>query len=105
MANTQPAVLDDLDREVLNAVQWDFPLEPRPFAVLAERLGLDEPTVRARVRKVKEADVLRQLSAINETLALEPETILPPLEARMPSEPAPAPGAPVIVIGPPPDEI
>jgi len=62
--------LDDLDRELLNAVQWDFPLEARPFAVLAERLGVDEPTVRARVAKVKESGVLRQLSAIFDTRAL-----------------------------------
>lgn len=62
--------LDDLDRELLNAVQWDFPLEPRPFAVLGERLGLDEPEVRARVERVKEAGVLRQLSAIFDTRAL-----------------------------------
>jgi len=62
--------LDDLDRELLNAVQWDFPLDARPFAVLAERLGLDEPAVRERVTKVKDAGVLRQLSAIFDTRAL-----------------------------------
>ena len=58
------AELDDLDRELLNAVQWDFPLDTRPFATLAGRLGVDEPTVRARVAKVKAAGVLRQLSAL-----------------------------------------
>ena len=31
--------LEALDRELLNAVQWDFPLEPRPYAALGERLG------------------------------------------------------------------
>ena len=62
--------LDDLDRELLNAVQWDFPLVARPFAVLAERLGIKEPEVRARVAKVKESGVLRQLSAIFDTRAL-----------------------------------
>ena len=62
--------LDDLDRELLNAVQWDFPLEPRPFAVLAERLGVAEEIVRERVQKVKDAQVLRQLSAIFDTRAL-----------------------------------
>jgi DNA-binding Lrp family transcriptional regulator len=66
----RPDDLDDLDRELLNAVQWDFPLEARPFAVLADRLGIDEPSVRARVAKVKEAGVLRQLSAIFDTRAL-----------------------------------
>lgn len=62
--------LDELDRELLNAVQWDFPLEARPFAVLAERLGISEPDVRARVDDVKAAGVLRQLSAIFDTRAL-----------------------------------
>jgi DNA-binding Lrp family transcriptional regulator len=67
---TEADEMDDLDRELLNAVQWDFPLDPRPFATLADRLGLDEPTVRARVAKVKAAGVLRQLSAIFDTRAL-----------------------------------
>src|SRR5438876_5345925 len=62
--------LEELDRELLNAVQWDFPLEPRPFAALGERLGLDERAVRARVARVKELGVLRQLSAIFDTRAL-----------------------------------
>jgi DNA-binding Lrp family transcriptional regulator len=62
--------LDDLDRELLNAVQWDFPLDPRPFAVLGERLGISEPDVRKRVDHVKETGVLRQLSAIFDTRAL-----------------------------------
>ena len=45
--------LDDVDRELLNAVQWDFPLEPRPFAVLGERLGITEAEVRERIAKVE----------------------------------------------------
>src|ERR1039457_4231658 len=62
--------LTDVDRELLNAVQWDFPLEPRPFAALGERLGLSELEVRERIGAVKEAGVLRQLSAIFDTRAL-----------------------------------
>jgi DNA-binding Lrp family transcriptional regulator len=69
-ATSSDRALDDLDRELLNAVQWDFPLEPQPFAVLADRLGTDEPTIRERVAKVKDAGVLRQLSAIFDTRAL-----------------------------------
>jgi DNA-binding Lrp family transcriptional regulator len=62
--------LEDLDRELLNAVQWDFPLTERPYAALAERLGVDEPALRDRVARLKEAGVLRQLSAIFDTRAL-----------------------------------
>src|SRR5256885_1231379 len=62
--------LEDADRELLNAVQWDFRLEPRPYAVLGERLDSEEAEVRARVARVKELGVLRQLSAIFDTRAL-----------------------------------
>jgi DNA-binding Lrp family transcriptional regulator len=62
--------LDDVDRELLNAVQWDFPLDARPYAVLGERLGISEPEVRDRVAKLKDTGVLRQLSAIFDTRAL-----------------------------------
>src|SRR3954467_14410699 len=62
--------LDDVDKELLNALQWDFPVVARPFAAIAERLGLTEPDVRARVQAVKDTGVLRQLSAIFDTRAL-----------------------------------
>ena len=65
-----PDALSDLDRELLNAVQWDFPLDARPFAVLAERLGISEPEVRDRIGAVKQLGILRQLSAIFDTRAL-----------------------------------
>ena len=42
--------LEDLDRELLNAVQWDFPLDPRPYAALGERLGIAEDEVRGTRR-------------------------------------------------------
>jgi len=62
--------LDDLDRALLNALQWDFPVDPRPYATLAERLGTTEDDVCTRVIRVKEQGVLRQLSAIFDTRAL-----------------------------------
>ena len=62
--------LDDLDRALLNALQWDFPVDPRPYATLAERLGTTEDDVCARVTRVKEQGILRQLSAIFDTRAL-----------------------------------
>jgi DNA-binding Lrp family transcriptional regulator len=62
--------LDDVDRELLNALQWDFPVVERPFAALGERLSLSETDVRARVARLKELGVLRQLSAIFDTRAL-----------------------------------
>lgn len=62
--------LSELDRDLLNAVQWDFPLDPEPFRVLGDRLGIPEAEVRERILAVKAAGVLRQLSAIFDTRAL-----------------------------------
>jgi DNA-binding Lrp family transcriptional regulator len=66
----ETAELHEDDRALLNAVQWDFPLESRPYAALAERLGTGEKDLLARVARVKEMGVLRQLSAIFDTRAL-----------------------------------
>jgi DNA-binding Lrp family transcriptional regulator len=60
----------ELDAELLNAVQWSFPLDATPYATLAERLGVDEATVIDELRAAKDAGVLRQLSAIFDTRAL-----------------------------------
>lgn len=62
--------LHDLDRELLNAVQWNFPLAERPYAALADRLGVTERAIRDRVAHLKDVAVLRQLSAIFDTRAL-----------------------------------
>ncbi len=60
----------DLDAELLNAVQWSFPLDATPYATLAERLGTTEEQVLTELRAAKDAGVLRQLSAIFDTRAL-----------------------------------
>ena len=67
MAETE---LTEIDRELLNALQWDFPLTKRPFLDLGERLGISEDEVLERVGHVKREGVLRQLSAIFDTRAL-----------------------------------
>jgi DNA-binding Lrp family transcriptional regulator len=62
--------LTDLDADLLNAVQWSFPLTATPFADLGDRLGRTEPEIIAALRAAKDAGVLRQLSAIFDTRAL-----------------------------------
>ena len=69
-SDSAPLVLSDLDRNLLNALQWDFPIVARPFAAIAERLGVEESVVLERVSAVKEIGVLRQMSAIFDTRAL-----------------------------------
>lgn len=58
------APMDDRDKELLNALQWDFPLVPRPFQAVGKRLGLDEGAVLARIERLRGDCVIRQISAI-----------------------------------------
>jgi DNA-binding Lrp family transcriptional regulator len=56
--------MDKVDRRLLNQLQSDFPLVPRPFAVLGDRLGIDEGEVLERACRLREAGVIRHLGAI-----------------------------------------
>ena len=42
--------MDDIDREIINRYQGDFPVVDRPFQVLGEALGIDESEVMHRVQ-------------------------------------------------------
>jgi len=55
--------MDDLDRKILGVIQSGFPLEPRPYAVMGEELGLTEAEVLARVRALKGSGVIRRIGA------------------------------------------
>jgi DNA-binding Lrp family transcriptional regulator len=65
---TQP--LDRIDQELLNLVQVDFPVVPRPFSFLGEQLEVDEDEVMSRLGTLKKNKIIRQISAIFDTRAL-----------------------------------
>ena len=62
--------LDDLDQQLLNTIQTEFPLVPRPFAALGEALEVDEDEVLTRYRRLKDDRIIRQVSAIFDTRKL-----------------------------------
>jgi len=62
--------MDNLDREILNEIQWTFPLVSRPFDAIAEKFGTDPDTVKDRLKALKKSGILRQLSAIFDTRRL-----------------------------------
>lgn len=55
---------DAVDFELLNGWQREFPLEPRPFARIAERAGLDAPGVLARYRALAAEGTLSRIGAV-----------------------------------------
>jgi DNA-binding Lrp family transcriptional regulator len=64
------APIDDVDRRVLNLMQGSFPLEPRPYAAVAAAAELTEPDVMARVQRLLDDRIIRQVTPIFDTRAL-----------------------------------
>ena len=63
-------MLSEFDKAILNAVQDEIPLDPQPFAVLAERLHTDEETLLERLASLREDGYLRRLGAFFDSDAL-----------------------------------
>ena len=57
------AALDALDRRLLDIIQTDFPLAPRPYALLGDKLGISEQEALERVRALKKKKIIRRLGA------------------------------------------
>lgn len=58
----QAIVADEL--RLLDAFQRDLPLEPRPFAAMARRLGVDEETLLATLRRLIGEGVISRVGAV-----------------------------------------
>ncbi len=68
--------LDDLDKKLLNLLQGRFPLEPRPFARVAELAGVGEDEVLARTQRLIDERIIRQITPIFDTRALGYKSML-----------------------------
>ena len=62
--------MDNLDKEILNEIQWSFPLVTRPFDAIAKKFNSTPEIIKERLNNLKEIGVLRQLSAIFDTRKL-----------------------------------
>lgn len=57
-------MLDDLDKKIIAALQDDLPLVPRPYAAMAERLGIAEEELLARLERYRDGGELRRMGAV-----------------------------------------
>ena len=55
--------MDDLDKQLLDAVQDEIPLVERPFAEIASRLGIDEAECLERIKAMAGDGVFRRVGA------------------------------------------
>ena len=62
--------MDDLDKQILNEIQWTFPLVSQPFHEIAKKFDISTEAVKERLKNLKKTGILRQLSAIFDTRKL-----------------------------------
>ena len=65
-----PLHLDAIDRALIKATQAGLPLCPRPYAAVAEGIGLTEDLVLQRLNRMLEAGVIRRVGAVPNHYAL-----------------------------------
>lgn len=53
--------MDDIDKKILDLIQTDFPIDPRPYARIGEHFGLTEAEALARVRALKGKGIIRRV--------------------------------------------
>ena len=53
--------MDDIDRDIINEIQSDFPVTQRPFAELGKRFDLTEQEIIDRLKSLKSDGVIRRI--------------------------------------------
>ena len=59
-----------LEQQLLAIIQDAFPLEERPYLVLAEQLGSDEQSVFAAVENLRQSGIIRRIGGVYDSKAL-----------------------------------
>ncbi len=62
--------LDEDDKQLLNLMQGSFALTERPFAHVAQLAGLEEADAMARVQRLLDGRIIREITPIFDTRAL-----------------------------------
>jgi DNA-binding Lrp family transcriptional regulator len=62
--------LDDLDKRLLNLMQGSFPIARRPYQHVAAQAGVSEEAAMARVKRLLDERIIRQVTPIFDTRAL-----------------------------------
>ena len=62
--------MTDLEQHLLAIIQDAFPLEERPYLVLADQLGSDEQSVFAAVEGLRKSGIIRRIGGVYDSKAL-----------------------------------
>ena len=56
--------MDEIDKKILNILQKEFPLEERPFQIVAEKCRISEEETLSRIQKMKDDGIIRRIGAV-----------------------------------------
>ena len=62
--------LSELDKRLLNLMQGQFPIAPRPYQHVAAQAGITEPALLTRIQYLLDERIIRQVTPIFDTRAL-----------------------------------
>ncbi|MFC1533895.1 siroheme decarboxylase subunit beta [Thermodesulfobacteriota bacterium] len=56
-------MIDELDKKIISLLQKDLPLDPRPYALMADQIGIHESQLLDRVKRLIKKGVIRRFGA------------------------------------------
>jgi DNA-binding Lrp family transcriptional regulator len=68
--------LDETDKQLMNLLQSNFPLDPEPFALVAGEAGLELDDVLTRTQRLLDGRIIREITPIFDTRTLGYESML-----------------------------
>nr|WP_162476279.1 Lrp/AsnC family transcriptional regulator [Nitrososphaera sp. AFS] len=80
---TQAHQIDSIDKQLLNEIQWVFPLADRPFYEISKQHNISEEEVMRRISRLSQIGLIRQINAIFDTRRLGYKSALVALEAEV----------------------
>ncbi len=57
-------IMDKLDRQILDILQEEYPLQVNPYASMAKELGITEAELLDRIGQLKEKGIIRRIGAV-----------------------------------------
>jgi DNA-binding Lrp family transcriptional regulator len=76
--------LDETDRRLMNLLQSSYPLDPRPFELIASEAELEPEEVKTRAQRLLDERIIREITPIFDTRALGYSSML--VAAKVDSE-------------------
>lgn len=64
LAETPVVTIDEIDRKIINGLQGGFPISPRPYLDAAEKLGIEESDLIARLSRLTESGALSRFGPL-----------------------------------------